>query len=119
MEIKTILFILLTIAVLAMVVIGVIYYVRTHTMEQIREQAYKCFLWAEHDVVGSRMGQQKLEYVIDRTYYLLPKWLQLFISKDLLRRIIDKWFIAVKDLLDDGKLNTTTISWRTGGNEND
>ena len=36
---------------------------------------------------------------------MLPKWVRLFVSKDRLRKTVDKWFKEIKDLLDDGKLN--------------
>ena len=36
---------------------------------------------------------------------LLPKWLQVLIPENALKKVIQKWFIGVKDLLDDGKVN--------------
>ena len=38
---------------------------------------------------------------------LLPKPIQLFVSDNMLKEIVQLWFDGVKDLLDDGKLNNS------------
>lgn len=37
-----------------------------------------------------------------------PGWLQTFVTDEVILRIIQGWFTAVKDLLDDGKYNNST-----------
>jgi hypothetical protein len=36
---------------------------------------------------------------------LLPDWLDMFITEAALENILEMWFRATKDLLDDGKYN--------------
>lgn len=33
------------------------------------------------------------------------RWLQVIVSEEMLIKVIEEWFAAVKDLLDDGKVN--------------
>lgn len=49
--------------------------------------------------------EQKLKWVVQQARGLLPKWLQVIMSEEVLLKIIDWWFKEVKDLLDDGKVN--------------
>ena len=92
-----------------MAVIGMIYicylYFRDRTLDEIREDVYKLFLEAEHKYTKPGAGREKLKWVVSQARTMLPNWLQFFITEELLTMIIDGWFIAVKDLLDDGKLN--------------
>ena len=53
----------------------------------------------------SGSGKQKMKYVVSQARKLLPSWLQYFVTDEFLESVIEKWFQAVKDLLDDGKLN--------------
>ena len=94
------------------VVIGIIglavctyIYLRDKSLEDIREEVYRLFLKAEHKYTESGTGKQKMKYVISQARMLLPNWLQFFITEELLETVIEGWFQAVKDLLDDGKLN--------------
>ena len=48
-----------------------------------------------------------MKYVVQRARSMLPSWLQMFITDDLLYEVLEIWFRAVKDLLDDGKYNKT------------
>ena len=54
---------------------------------------------------ASGAGQQKLKWVVQQARGLLPKWLQIIITEEMLLKVIDVWFDGVKDLLDDGKVN--------------
>ncbi|MBR3762179.1 MAG: hypothetical protein IKK59_05495 [Lachnospiraceae bacterium] len=80
-------------------------YIREHTLENIRADVYKLFLKAEHTYTETATGKQKMEYVIQRARSMLPNWAQFFITEELLRKVVQLWFEAVKDLLDDGKVN--------------
>ena len=48
-----------------------------------------------------------MEWVISKARGLLPGWLQTFVTDEVILRIIQGWFTAVKDLLDDGKYNNS------------
>ena len=83
-------------------------YVRDHTLEDIRADVYQLFLQAEHTFIESKAGKQKMKFVIQQARGLLPTWAQTFITDELLKNVIQAWFDAVKDLLDDGKYNGST-----------
>ena len=80
-------------------------YIRDHTLEDIRADVYQEFLKAEHKYLHTGTGMQKMEYVIQRARSMLPGWAQFFITEEVLRKVVQMWFDAVKDLLDDGKVN--------------
>lgn len=80
-------------------------YIREHTLGEIRADVYKLFLEAEHTYTETESGKQKMEYVIQRARSMLPNWAQFFITEEVLRKVVQMWFEAVKDLLDDGKVN--------------
>lgn len=54
-----------------------------------------------------RSGKQQEEWVVKKAYQFLPKTLTLFISEDLMRKIIHKLYMSAKDYIDDGKLNSS------------
>ncbi len=82
-------------------------YIRNKTLEEIREEVYKLFLEAEHMYKESGTGKQKMKWVVSMARMMLPDWAQVLITEDLLYRVIQGWFTAVKDLLDDGKYNNS------------
>lgn len=79
--------------------------IRDKTIDEIRVDVYHLFLIAEHAFKESGSGKQKMKYVVSQARRLLPSWLQYFITDEFLESVIEKWFQAVKDLLDDGKMN--------------
>lgn len=105
MNITTIILIVLLVLGLIGSAAGVYIYLRNKTLEEVRLEVYKLFLAAERSFKESKSGQQKMKYVISQARGLLPGWLQLFITEALLEKIIQEWFSAIKDLLDDGKYN--------------
>lgn len=52
-------------------------------------------------------GEQQEEWVVKKLYQLLPKTLILFISEDLLRKIVHYLYHQAKDYFDDGQLNNS------------
>lgn len=105
MTINTIIIIVLI--TIALVAIGAVTYlcIRDKTLDEIRADVYQLFLEAEHTYQYTEAGKQKMSYVIQRARSLLPNWAQFFITQALLEKVVQMWFEAVKDLLDDGKLN--------------
>ena len=97
---------ILVIAVLVVITAVVVYqYAKAKGLEGIRKEVYELFLHAEHIYKESGQGEQKLKWVVNQARGLLPKWLRVFITEEDLMILIDKWFMGVKDLLDDGKVN--------------
>ena len=80
-------------------------YFKNKTLDGIRQDVYQLFLKAEHRYRKSESGQQKMKWVIQEARKLLPGWLQVLLSEDALEKVAQSWFDAVKDLLDDGKIN--------------
>lgn len=81
-------------------------------VEKIRNKLYELFLEAEHSITG---GENKMNYCLENLYsYVIPEKLKIFISQELFcevsRKIVDKVFLSVKDLLDDGKYNKSNVN---------
>ena len=97
---------ILVIAVLAVLTVVITYqYAKMKGLNGIRENVYQLSQRAEHLYTESGQGEQKLKFVVHQARGLLPGWLQLFITEDMMVKIVNEWFIGVKDLLDDGKIN--------------
>ena len=91
---------ILVIAVLVVVTAVVVYqYAKAKGLDGIRKEVYKLFLHAEHIYKESGQGEKKLKWVVQQARGLLPKWLQVIMSEEVLLKIIDWWFKEVKDLL--------------------
>lgn len=80
-------------------------YLIDHTVDQIRVDAYQLILKAEHMYQKSSTGKQKMKWVVSQARKLLPGWLQVIVTDEVLQKIIQVWFDEIKDLLDDGKVN--------------
>lgn len=83
-------------------------YIRDNTLEELREDAYQLFLKAENRFTESKSGQEKMRWVLVQIHNIMPAWARFFISESTLEYIVQMWFNAVKDLLDDGKYNKST-----------
>lgn len=105
MNITTIVTIIVLIALAIGTAVLVYLYIRDKTLEEIRGDVYRLFLEAEHAYNYTEAGKQKMQWVIQRARMLLPNWAQFFITDELLEKVVQLWFDAVKDLLDDGKIN--------------
>lgn len=96
---------IIVLALLLIVTIVVAFqYAKVKGLDGIRENVYQLILKAEHKY-NSGEGKEKLLWVVQQARGLLPKWLQFFVSEATLMKIIQNWFVGVKDLLDDGKVN--------------
>ncbi len=107
MNATTVLIIAIVIGILGILLLGYVYLKET-TLDEIRKDVYQLFLRAEHEFTETEQGKQKMEWVVQRARALLPSWAQLIISEKLLMDTIQFWFDAIKDLLDDGKLNKSS-----------
>ena len=105
MTIETIVTILIIVFALAIIGGGIYFYLRDKTLNDIRADVYQLFLKAEHNPKFTESGKQKMKWVLSQARSLLPKWAQVLITDTFLEKIVEGWFKAIKDLLDDGKLN--------------
>lgn len=101
---------LLIISLIIVLLVVIFLYVKDKSLDDIREDVYGLFLKAEHLYTETGAGADRLDWVVDLAYPKLPWYIQLFINKEVLKKIIDKWFRGIKDLLDDGKLNESAIA---------
>ena len=109
MIINTILTIVLIVATLLILGARLYFYIRDKTLSDIRADVYQLFLKAEHNPEFAESGKQKMKWVLSQARMLLPSWLQVFITDTFLEKVIEGWFRAVKDLLDDGKMNKSNM----------
>lgn len=100
--------VLIVLAVLFVVTVYIaVQYLKSNGLDGIRSDVYQLILKAEHMYNESGQGKQKFEWVIQQARGLLPGWLKVFISDDTLKKAVQYWFVGVKDLLDDGKINNS------------
>lgn len=91
---------------LSIVTFAVAYqYAKMKGLDGLRKDVYQLILYAEHIYEESGQGEHKLRWVVQQTRMLMPKWLQIIVTEDMLTKVINEWFKGVKDLLDDGKVN--------------
>ena len=105
MTINTILALLLIVFLIAVISGGIYFYLRDKTLNDIRADVYQKFLEAEHNPDFTQKSKQKMKWVLSQARMLLPKWAQILITDAFLESVVEEWFQAVKDLLDDGKYN--------------
>jgi len=105
MTVNTVAIIIIVAIALTIIGAGIYFYVRDKSLNEIRADVYQLFLQVEHNPAYAKTGKQKMKWVLSRARGLLPTWLQAFISDEFLEKVVESWFQAVKDLLDDGKLN--------------
>lgn len=115
MTINTIITILVIIAAVVGLIVFIYIYLQDKTLEEIRVDVYQLFLQAEHTYLTPGSGKEKMKWVISKARNLLPTWAQIIVTDDLLYKVVEGWFKAVKDLLDDGKINHIT----TEGQDNE
>lgn len=108
MSIEAIVTILLTVALLLVAVLGGYFYLRDKTLNDIRADVYRLFLFAEHDPRFKELPRERMMWVLKHARIMLPGWAQFLITDAFLEKIVEGWFRAIKDLLDDGKLNKST-----------
>jgi hypothetical protein len=105
MSINTIVIFVLSVIAIIGITLCTYLYLKEKTLEDIRADVYQLFLKAEHTYLETGSGQQKMKYVIQQARGLLPEWTKIFITDEMLERVVEIWFHSIKDLLDDGKLN--------------
>lgn len=105
---QTIAIIIIAAAVLITIGGAAYIYYRDKSLAEIRADVYHLFLQAEHKYTETESGKQKMKWVVSKARSLLPTWLQFIIDDEFLYEIIQVWFDAVKDLLDDGKMNKSS-----------
>ena len=105
MTLDTIVIMLLIATTIVIIITEMIFYLRDKTLNEIREDVYRLFLYAEHDPRFTDAPKERMVWVLRQARIMLPGWAQLLIPESFLEKVVEGWFRAIKDLLDDGKLN--------------
>lgn len=95
-----------TITIAILVAIILLAYMLIKLNKNVRLKAYELFLKAEHNISDNAC---KMNYVVENIYCYLPVPVRIFVSEEILKRIVQKMFDEIKDLLDDGKRNGSVI----------
>jgi hypothetical protein len=92
--------------VLVLFVFIPMYFVVNKKWNELRTYAYKLIRVAEKNILGTKVGQERFDYVLQTLYNtLVPKWARPFITEEMVAEKLQTWFDDVKDYLDDGKVN--------------
>lgn len=89
---------------LGIICILLVLYLMIKFSKKFRKKAYQLFLFAENNVIKGR----KMDYVVNQFYTLLPPIFQI-LPKSFYKKLLQKMFDDIKDLLDDGKINKKKV----------
>ena len=67
---------------------------------KFRKMAYKLFIYAEDNIISG----EKMDYVVTQIYDLLPAPLRI-LPESFYKKLLQKLFDEIHDMLDDGKRN--------------
>lgn len=84
-----------------LIILLVLFYVILKLCGKFRNKVYQLFIKAEK---VAKKGE-KMDYVVEQIYLLIPSPINIFINESALRWILQKMFDVVKDFLNDGKIN--------------
>ena len=90
--------------VVSLIIAGIIKY--RNGLESVRPWAYKAILAAEN-MYKHGDNETKFSYYFDKVYQVLPTFVRFFISKESLEKILEKWYLQIKDLLDNGVVDNS------------
>jgi hypothetical protein len=84
-----------------------IYLAYNKKWEQLRVMAYHLFVRAEKEIIGTKKGKERFNWVADNIYLKMPPWFRAMVTREQLEEKLQQWFtllwIELKDLLDNGK----------------
>ena len=74
-------------------------------LEKVRAIVYKGFVYAENNFLHGT-NKQKFQYVVQLARSNLPNTFKIFITDKILEDVVQMWFDLIKDILDDGRINS-------------
>lgn len=78
-----------------------IYLIIAKQWTKLRELAYALMLGAER-LYADNEGKKKFEFVFEKLYYsLIPHWLRIFLTQELIKKKLQEWYDQAKDYLDN------------------
>ncbi len=109
MDINKIYAIVLIVAAVVVVATCIFTYIRNKSLSNIREDVYQLFRQAENDPKLKESGRKRMKWVLQQARALLPTWVQPLITDAFLEKVVERWFRAIKDLLDNGRIDKSQI----------
>lgn len=106
------------------VFIGALALVRLGYSVVVAKAAYKWICWAEENVIGSKMGEEKKKQVIKALRDLTPDWLDWAINEKFLDFFVELIFKVTKSKLEaymekKSKETATVARFGKAGEDND
>lgn len=90
------------------IVLGIVVYA-VADWKNFKIKAYQLMLdaksLAKDQVLKS--GQEQEDWVVEKLYAVMPTKFKVFISEDLLRKIVYKSYHLAKDIIDNGKIDNS------------
>jgi hypothetical protein len=80
------------------------------TSEKFRDVVYDLVCEAEETIKGTKKGQERYNYVVDQIHEWLPIWLKPFVTKTIIKKIIERAVARMKLALARKKLLNSGIS---------
>ena len=71
--------------------------------EETKQQIIKLILQAEKEIVGTKKGQERLEWCCEQIISMLPDKYKKYVSKEKLVEIINSLFETIAKKLDSGE----------------
>ena len=89
------------ILVLLVFIAYLVYLMVTKQWMKLKQQAYGLMLSAER-LYDTTEGKEKFIAVFEKIYYyLIPFWLRVFVTEDVIKEKLQKWYDLMKDCLKD------------------
>jgi hypothetical protein len=85
------------------ILVGIVVYIRNGQLDKARQDIYKLVLQAEKEIVGTQVGEQRLNFVLNAIKAKYPKL--SFIPNSTLINVINLAVQYMNDVLSDGKLD--------------
>ena len=98
----------LDILIMAVAIVAVLYLYFNGKKDYLRKFVLNLVREAE-DLLGGKTGELKQAYVVNEVYRRLPKILTVFITKELLNKLIEDGVYILKDYIDNGYLDQSYI----------
>ncbi len=73
------------------------------TKTQVIEFVFDCIIFAEENIIGTKMGKEKLSYVCGKLNSFLPSFLQPIITSKILEDFVNEIFTIMKEELKEIK----------------
>ena len=96
----------LLVVITAVICVITVKIMQTIGMEKVRKKVYDAFCEAENRFMQGQ-NEEKFEHVVSVIKPIIPAPFNFFITEKFLRKVVQLWFNLVKDLLDNGRVDSS------------